>query len=272
MNAYQSCHEAAEFLRARLPLSPTAGVVLGSGLASFATSLSERVEVPFSEIPHFPRTSVVGHPGCAVFGRIAGVPIAALQGRVHLYEGASAAEVAFPVRVLAALGVRTLVVTNAAGGIRADLTPGDLMMIVDHINLSGHNPLTGMNDERFGPRFPDMSTAYDPGLRTLLEMTAHDLSIPLKRGVYACMSGPSYETPAEIRMLRALGADATGMSTVCETVAAVHMGLKVAGISCISNHAAGMGPSPLSHAEVTATTARVGERFSALLAAFFARI
>lgn len=252
--------------------TPAVGLILGSGLGGFAESLEDAAVLPYHELPGFPTSSVPGHAGRLVVGRLGDLVVAAMQGRVHGYEGWPAWQVAFPARVLCRLGVGALVVTNAAGGIRADLVPADLMRITDHINLSGTNPLVGPNDERLGPRFPDMSTAYEPVLGRLLDEVALELDIPLKRGVYASLSGPTYETPAEIRMLRAIGADAVGMSTVPEVIAAAHMGVPAVGISCITNLAAGIGHKPLSHAEVAETAEQVRERFTALLAAFLPRL
>ena len=262
----------AGMLRARSGLAPAVGVILGSGLGAFADRLVEATVVPYAEIPGFPTASVPGHAGRLVIGRLGGAAIAAMQGRVHAYEGYAAAEVAFPARVLCRLGIRALVVTNAAGGIRADLAPGDLMRITDHLNLSGTNPLVGPNEERLGPRFPDMSRAYDPALGARLDALAAARGLDWKTGVYACLSGPSYETPAEIRMLRILGADAVGMSTVPEVIAAAHMGVKVVGISCITNFAAGIGDKPLSHEEVAAVADQARERFGGLLAEFLPAI
>lgn len=264
--------EAAAFLRG-LGEAPQAAVILGSGLAAFAERLVGPVTVTFEQIPHFRPVSVAGHPGCLVSGRLGegGPRIVALQGRLHRYEGYSPAEVAFPARVLCRLGIRALVVTNAAGCIHPDWEPGDLMRIADHVNLSGDNPLVGPNDPQLGPRFPDLTRAYDPELASLLEASARSARLRLRAGIYACVLGPSYETPAEIRMLRALGADAVGMSTVPEVIAAAHMGVPVAGISCLTNMAAGILDQPLSHAEVTAAAAAASARFIALLEAFLPR-
>jgi len=255
-------------IRERSGLQPEVGIILGSGLGGFADGFADATVIPYAEIPGFPTSSVPGHAGRLVIGRLGGAVVVAMQGRVHYYEGYEPWEVAFPARVLCRLGIRALVVTNAAGGIRRDLSPGDLMRITDHLNLSGMNPLIGPNDARLGPRFPDMSTAYDPRLGAVLDETAAGLGIRLAAGVYACLSGPSYETPAEIRMLRVLGADAVGMSTVPEVIAAAHMGVPVVGISCITNLAAGIGDKPLSHEEVAEVAERVKDRFSALLASF----
>jgi len=243
-----------------------------SGLGGVAGRLADAVVLPYEQIPEFPVSRVAGHPGRLVIGDLPGtdgpVTAAVLQGRVHGYEGWSALDVAFGARVLCLLGARVLVVTNAAGAVNPDLALGDLVRIEDHLNLSGQNPLTGPNDERLGPRFPDLTHAYDPALGARLEATAGRLGIKLRHGVYACMAGPSYETPAEIRMLRTLGADVVGMSTVPEVIAARHMGVPVVGVSLVTNFAAGVGATPLSHDEVSAVAAREGERLGTLLAAF----
>lgn len=257
--------ETAEIIRKRCPAGPRLGLILGSGLGDFAETLENRTVIPFDELPHFPRSTVAGHAGNLVAGDAKGVPVAVLQGRVHFYEGYTMAEVVFPVRVLGALGIRQLIVTNAAGGIRTDLHPGDIMLISDHINLMGSNPLIGPNPDELGARFPDMSEAYNPDLRRVAAGVAHDQGIPLPAGVYAALAGPSYETPAEIRMLRTLGADAVGMSTVPEVIAAHHMGIRVLGISCITNMAAGIRPGKLSHHDVMNTTHQVRGRMISLL-------
>lgn len=264
---------ALAWIRGRSDLAPAAGVVLGSGLGSFAARLKDAVIVPYAEIPGFPVSRVPGHAGRLVLGGLeaadgAIVPVAAMQGRVHGYEGWSAQDVAFGARVLCALGVKALLVTNASGGVNPAFGPGELVRIVDHLNLSGQNPLVGDNDERIGPRFPDLSEAYDPRLGALLDATAAALGIPLRSGVYACLPGPSYETPAEIRMLRALGADLVGMSTVPEVIAARHMGVPVVGISVVTNHAAGLARQHLSHADVKETAERVEARLAALVEGF----
>jgi len=265
MALFDQIQAAADVVRKRTSLAPKVGIILGSGLGAFADALESKIVIPYAELPDFPISSVPGHAGRLVVGTMQGAPIVAMQGRVHMYEGYPAWQAAFPARVLCALGIHSLVVTNAAGGIRSDLMPGDLMGISDHVNLSGANPLAGANDERLGPRFPDMSAAYDPALRHLLRSTADKLKINLKEGVYVWLSGPSYETPAEIRFLRTIGVDAVGMSTVPEVIVASHMGVRVAGISCITNLAAGIGRKPLSHAEVGETADRVRDRFTSLL-------
>jgi len=271
MGLYEQIQETVAAIRARVPEAarlPRVGIVLGSGLGSFADRLAGGASIPYADLPHFPSSSVPGHAGRLVLGALDGLPMVAMQGRVHGYEGYTPEQVAYPVRVLCALGIRSLVVTNAAGGINRALRPGDLMAITDHVNVPGRNPLTGPNDDRLGPRFPDLSTAYDPVLLARLMEVAAQLRIDLRSGVYAIQNGPSYETPAEIRMLRVLGADAVGMSTVPEVIAAAHMGVKVAGVSCITNLAAGLSPRPLTHAEVAETAGRVAETFARLLAAF----
>lgn len=248
--------------------SPAVGVILGSGLGPLADLLQNPVTVPYEELPHFPRSTVVGHAGRLVLGELGGVQVVAMQGRAHFYEGYTPAQVAFPARVLCGLGIRVLTVTNAAGAINTAFRAGDLMAIVDHINMAGFNPLVGPNDERFGVRFPDLTRAYEPRLTALLNEVAAREGVELRRGVYAMMSGPSYETPAEIRALRVLGADAVGMSTVPEVVAAAHMGVKVVGVSCLTNLAAGLGDAPLTHEEVAETAERVRGAFTRLLVAF----
>jgi purine-nucleoside phosphorylase len=273
MGLYEQVQETAQAIRGRAPgLSPRVGIILGSGLGEFADGFEDKVVLPYAELPHFPHSSVPGHAGRLVLGRLAGVPVVAMQGRVHAYEGYSPAQVAFPARVLCALGIQALVVTNAAGTVNQGFAPGNLMAITDQLNLSGWNPLTGPNDDRLGPRFPDMSTAFSPALLQLLRASAKRTGVDLKEGVYSMLSGPTYETPAEIRMLRILGADAVGMSTVPEVIAAAHMGVPVAGVSCITNLAAGIGDKPLSHAEVAEVANRVKDIFGRLLADFLPAI
>jgi purine-nucleoside phosphorylase len=266
---------ALAWVRGKLDVLPAAAVILGSGLSGFADRLAGAEVIPYDEIPYFPVSRVAGHPGRLVVGELregdASVVVAAMQGRVHGYEGWSAEEVAFGARVLCALGVRALLVTNAAGGVNPSFAPGDLVRIVDHLNLSGQNPLVGENHERLGPRFPDLSDAYDPRLGALLDEVATAGGVTLRTGVYACMAGPSYETPAEVRMLRALGADLVGMSTVPEVIAARHMGIPVAGVSVVTNYAAGLGRKALSHEEVAEEAERVRERLTALVTAFLLR-
>lgn len=267
---------ALAWVRGKLDQPPVAGVVLGSGLSGFADRLEGATVVPYAEIPGFPASKVQGHPGQLVVGDLSapggGVRVAAMCGRVHGYEGWTAEDVAFGARVLCALGARLLVVTNASGGLDPAFAPGDLVRITDHLNLSGLNPLVGENDEKIGPRFPDLSEAYDARLGAILDDAAAALGIPLRRGVYACMLGPSYETPAEVRMLRTLGADLVGMSTVPEVIAARHMGARVLGLSCCTNLAAGVTGEKLSHDEVTETAARVRDQFIALLSRVIERL
>ncbi len=245
-------------------------MVLGSGLGALAEHVEEPVSIPFEEIPEFPVATVAGHAGRLVVGRMGGVPVAILQGRSHLYEGASAEDVAFGVRLLAWFGVRSLLLTNAAGGVDPSLVPGALVRITDHLNLTGANPLTGPNDERLGVRFPDMSAPYDARLGRLLDACAARLGIPMSTGIYAGLAGPSYETPAEVRMLRTLGADLVGMSTVLEAIAARHAGLAVAAVSVVTNAGAGHVSTPLSHDEVLRIGAGARERLVRLVPAWVA--
>jgi purine-nucleoside phosphorylase len=269
---YERAAHAARTIRARGRAEARVALVLGSGLGAFADDLEDAESIPYEEVPGFARPTVEGHSGRLVLGRVGGAEVAVMQGRFHFYEGYSLEEVTFPVRVLALLGVKSLVLTNAAGGLNNSLKQGALMLISDHLNLMGANPLRGPNDERFGPRFPDMSEVYDRAYQEIAIQEAHALEVELRRGVYAALSGPTYETPAEIRMLRALGADAVGMSTVPESIVARHAGLKVLGISCITNLAAGVLDRPIDHAEVIETGERVRETFSALLRAIIPKL
>lgn len=262
---FEKAEHAMRTVRARTQVEPRVGLVLGSGLGSFADELGDATALPYGEIPGFARSTVEGHAGRLVLGEVENVPVAVMQGRFHYYEGYSFAEVTFPIRVLALLGVRALVLTNAAGGINNAFSPGSLMIITDHINMMGANPLRGPNDERFGPRFPDMSEVYDLEFQRIATEEARALGIELRHGVYAAMCGPSYETPAEIRMLRILGADAVGMSTVPEAIVARHMGVRVLGISCITNMAAGILNQPINHQEVMEMGERVRDQFARLL-------
>jgi purine-nucleoside phosphorylase len=266
-DTYTLAESAAAFLLARTALRPKIGVVLGSGLGAFADELSEAARVPYSQIPSFPRSTAIGHAGQMVIGKVGDVPVAAMQGRVHLYEGYSAEQVAFPVRVLGRMGIRALIITNAAGGINTKYKQGALVVISDHINLQGQNPLAGENDERLGPRFPDMTQAYWKPYREMALQAAQKLGKTVHEGVYAGLLGPSYETPAEIRHLRTIGADLVGMSTIAEVIAARHMGVKVLGISCVTNMAAGILDQPVNHQEVLDTAERVKDDFVALLRA-----
>jgi purine-nucleoside phosphorylase len=263
---------AAKFIRAKTKLRPRIAIVLGSGLGAFAEGLESAARIPYARIPHFPRSTAIGHAGQLVIGKSAGVAVAVMQGRAHLYEGYSTAEVVFPMRVFARLGICAVVITNAAGGINMSLKPGNLVILRDHINLLGGNPLTGSNDERFGPRFPDMSEAYSKSFRAIALEEGRRLGIDMHEGVYAAVPGPSYETPAEIRHLRTIGADLVGMSTVPEVIAARQMGIHILGISCVTNMAAGVLDKPLDHREVLETGKRVSGQFIALLRTVLPRL
>ena len=263
---------AAQLIRARTPLRPEIGLILGSGLGAFADSLTDATRVPYADIPTFPRSTASGHAGQMVLGNAGNIPVAAMQGRAHLYEGYSAQEVTFPIRVFGRMGIRAVILTNAAGGINLGYSQGALVLIRDHINLQGSNPLVGPNDDRFGVRFPDMSQAYARDYRQIAREEAGKLRIPLHEGVYAGLLGPSYETPAEIEYLRRIGADLVGMSTVAEVIAARHLDIKVLAISCVTNMAAGILDQSLSHAEVMETGERVKTIFEALLRAVLPRM
>jgi purine-nucleoside phosphorylase len=267
---YERAEAAAQFIYSRTKLRPKIALVLGSGLGPFADEFANATKIPYAEIPHFPRSTAIGHAGQLVVGNVDGIAVAGMQGRVHLYEGYSVKDVVFPIRVFARMGVKAVILTNAAGGIK--FTQGRLVVISDHINLQGVNPLTGLNDERFGQRFPDMSTAYDKRFREMAVGQGNRLGIGIDEGVYAALAGPSYETPAEIRYLRTIGADLVGMSTVPEVIAARHSDMKVLGISCVTNAAAGILNQPLNHREVLETAARVKGDFVALLKAVLPRI
>jgi purine-nucleoside phosphorylase len=256
----------------RTSLRPRIGLVLGSGLGGFADSLTDAARIPFAEIPAFPRSTAIGHAGQMVIGKAGAVPVAVMQGRVHLYEGYSAQQVAFPTRVFGRMGIRAVILTNAAGGINLNYQQGALVLIRDHINLQGTNPLAGPNDDRFGVRFPDMTHAYSKEYRAIAREEAAKLGMTLHEGVYAALLGPSYETPAEISYLRIIGADLVGMSTAFEVIAARHMGIKVLAISCVTNMAAGILDQPLSHQEVMETGERVKTSFEALLRAVLPRM
>lgn len=269
---YDKVQEAAAWLGARHGAPPDVAIVLGSGLGEFGSALQDAVTCAYTDVPHWPASRVIGHAGEMVVGHMRGRRVAALRGRVHFYEGHDLATVTFGIRALAVFGVRTIVLTNAAGGINTAFEPGTLMLIEDHINLLGSNPLVGPNDGRFGPRFPDMSEVYSRRLRGAAEAAARAVGVPLARGVYIAVHGPSYETPAEIRAFRTLGADAVGMSTVPEAIVARHMGMEVLGISCITNAAAGVLPAPLVHDEVMAVANRVRGEFSRLLEAIVERL
>jgi purine-nucleoside phosphorylase len=258
-------NETVNFLKNKVDQKPQLSIILGSGLGEFANYLDKRVSIPYSEIPWFPQSTVKGHAGRLVFGELSGLSVLAMQGRFHYYEGYSMHQVTFPIRVMAKLGVNKLIVTNSAGGVNRFFEPGELMIITDHLNLIGTNPLIGIEDETFGPRFVDLSNAYDPEMIELCEKVGLENGIMLRKGVYAGLSGPSYETPAEIRMLERLGADAVGMSTVPEVIVARQHGLQVLGISCITNMAAGHQTGGLDHKEVVAVGNLVSEKFSALI-------
>jgi len=269
---YERVEEAAAAIRARGGALPDTAVVLGSGLGDFADTLLDAIATPYADLPHWPASGVIGHAGRLVIGNVAGRRIAALSGRVHLYEGHDLGTVVFATRVMGRLGVNRIILTNAAGGINTGFAQGALMVIDDHINLVGGNPLAGPNDDRFGVRFPDMSEVYASRLRRMADDVAREKGIPVSHGVYVAVHGPSYETPAEIRAFRTLGADAIGMSTVPEAIAARHMGLEVLGISCITNMAAGVLPRPINHEEVLETTRRVRGSFVSLLEGIIARL
>lgn len=271
MDEMQRIDLAAEKVRAVCG-GADVGVILGSGLGAYAERLEDAVRLPYAEIPGFPRSTVAGHAGMWCCGTLHGKRVAMMQGRFHYYEGYMMKDVTLPVRVMQRLGVGTLIVTNACGGVNTSFAPGDLMVISDMFSLTGQNPLIGANLDAFGPRFPDMSCAFDRELRALAHSCAGELGFSLREGVYAQMTGPSYETPAEIRMLRTLGADAVGMSTVPEVTVARHGGTRVLGIACVTNMAAGILEQPLDHKEVTETAGRVRDRFTALLDAVIARI
>lgn len=269
---HEQVQAAAAAVRRAVPELPAVALVLGSGLGDFAGALTDAVSLPYEQLPHWPASRVVGHEGRLVIGLSRGTRVAALAGRCHAYEGHDLSRVTFAVRVLGVLGVKTLILTNAAGGINTGFSEGALMVIDDHINLTGGNPLVGPNDDRFGVRFPDMTEVYAGRLRRVADEAGDACDVRLPHGIYAGLLGPSYETPAEIRYLRTIGADAVGMSTVAEAIVARHMGLEVLGISCITNMAAGVLPRPLDHAEVMATARRVRTQFMALLEQIIERL
>lgn len=275
---YAQTQSAVTLIRSRTSLAPLVGIILGSGLGAFAAHVEDTATIPYTEIPHFPRSTVAGHSGNLILGTISGVPVAVMQGRVHAYEGYSIEEVAFPTRVLGLLGCRSLVVTNAAGGINPAYPPGSLVAISDHINFTGTNAAAGPNEPRFaitpgaGQRFFDMGTAYSPALRTLAQQEAQRQGVPLPQGVYLAVLGPSFETPAEIRAFRILGADLVGMSTVQEVIVGRHMGLSVLGLSLVTNPAAGLSSQPIDHEEVVETGRRVEARFTRLITALIPQI
>jgi len=269
---FEKIEEAANFIRSKVNITGSLGMVLGSGLGGFAEGLDNVTSIAYGDIPSFPVSSVSGHAGKLVVGSIGGEEVVVMQGRVHYYEGYSMKEVTFPVRVLAHLGIKTLLLTNAAGTVNEGFKPGDVMVISDHLNLTGDNPLMGPNDDRLGVRFPDMSEIYDREIGKTMQKVAGDTGFELCEGIYAGLSGPSYETPAEIRMLRVLGADAVGMSTVAEAIVAKHGGLRVFGLSVITNYAAGMSSTPLDHQEVKDTGEMVKERLTSFLKSLIAEL
>ena len=268
----QAIDEAVAFVRSKTKLAPQVGVVLGSGLGNVVDAIDVEATIPYSEIPGGAASTVWGHSGKMIIGRAGNVPVVVLAGRMHFYEGHDMRAVVHLARVAGRLGIKNMIVTNAAGGVNTSFTPGDLMLISDHINLMGGNPLLGPNIDELGPRFPDMSDAYPENLRTIAKEVARDLGLALKEGVYLALSGPAYETPAEIRMLRVLGADGVGMSTVPEVIAMSHMGIPVLGISCITNMAAGVIKQKLTHQEVMDTTARVQTQFTSLVLGVLKRL
>jgi len=269
---FARAERAAKFILSKTRLRPRIGLVLGSGLGAFGDEFSSAARIDYKRIPHFPHSTAIGHAGRMVIGKVGDIPVAAMQGRVHFYEGYAMREVIFPMRVFARMGIRAVILTNAAGGINREYKQGCLVVISDHLNLQGTNPLIGPNDKRFGPRFHDMSHAYWKPYREAALAEGRRLGIDLYEGVYGALTGPSYETPAEIRMMRTLGADLAGMSTVPEVIAARHMGLRVLGISCVTNMAAGILDQPIHHQEVLDTGERVKGQFVALLRAVIPHI
>ncbi|MFS0781105.1 purine-nucleoside phosphorylase [Bacillus sp. 1P06AnD] len=258
---YEKMMESAQFILDKAKVKPEIGMILGSGLGVLADEIEDAVCIPYNEIPNFPVSTVEGHAGQFVIGTLSGKTVAAMQGRFHFYEGYPMEKVTFPVRVMKLLGIEKILVTNAAGGVNETFHPGDLMLITDHINFTGTSPLIGSNDERFGPRFPDMSQAYDKEYASMARETAKELGLSIQEGIYFGLTGPTYETPAEVRMVRILGGDAVGMSTVPEVIVANHSGMRVLGISCITNMAAGILDQPLNHEEVIETTEKVKSEF-----------
>lgn len=270
-NIFEEAREAVSFIKNQGVNKVDVGLILGSGLGELAEEIENPIVIPYSDIPKFPVSTVEGHAGQLVYGNLGGKKVLALQGRFHYYEGYSMDTVTFPVRVMSVLDTKSLIVTNAAGGVNNNFNPGTLMLITDHINYFGTNPLIGPNDKEIGPRFPDMTQAYDPDYQNIIKDVAVELNIPLQTGVYFGMTGPTYETPAEINFIKAVGGDAVGMSTVPEVIVARHAGIKVAGISCITNLAAGMGPE-LNHEEVIEVSARIRSSFKELIAKVLEKI
>lgn len=264
--------ESVQYVKERIDMIPEVGIILGSGLGDLADKVEDRINIKYEEIPNMPKSTVVGHAGQYVFGKLNGKNVVMMQGRIHYYEGHQMEVLAMPIHIMKYLGIKTLIVTNAAGGVNESFKPGDLMIINDHINLAFTNPLIGKNEEEIGPRFPDMSTAYDKDLIQITDKISKNMNIELKKGVYVMMTGPTYETPAEIRMIRILGGDAVGMSTVPDVITAKHCGLKVLGISCITNMAAGILDQPLNHKEVIETSNMVKDKFMKLVSAIVKEI
>ena len=273
ISVYERAAEAARYINAKAQgRAPRVAIVLGSGLGGVADAISDPVEIPYDEIPHFPVSTVDGHAGKLIIGSCGGSEVVAMKGRFHFYEGYPMDQVTLPVRTFALMGIRSLVLTNAAGGAAPGLSAGDLMLITDHINMMGHNPLLGPNDDRFGPRFPDMTAVYTPAYTDAARELARGMGIELAEGVYLALSGPTYETPAEVRMLRGLGADALGMSTVPEAIVARHCGMKIVAFSCITNVAAGLADQEINHDEVMEVGKRAGEQLSRLIIGLLPRL
>jgi purine-nucleoside phosphorylase len=265
MSEYKKIQETINFIKSKTDFKPEIGLILGSGLGEFANSLENKLVIPFHEIPHFPVSKVVGHAGNLILGTLKDIQVVIMQGRVHYYEGHEMNKVVYPARVLVGFGCKKLIITNAAGGIGPDLFQGDLCLITDHLNLMGSNPLRGPNEEELGTRFPDMSNVYNGELRNIAIEVAKDFEIDLKKGIYAAMPGPTYETPAEVQMAKIVGANLVGMSTVPEAIAASHMGAKILGISCVTNLAAGISKTPLNHSEVKETAVKIAKTFEKLI-------
>ena len=265
MTLFEKLEEASAYIKKQRDVRPQVGVVLGSGLGAFVDQIQDKVTLAYDDIPHFKQTTVEGHEGRLILGKIGNVEVAVMQGRYHAYEGHHTDQVVFPVRLLARLGIDSIILTNASGGVNESYKSGDLVMITDHINLSGQNPLVGPNIAELGPRFPDMTKAYDPKLQEILMSQAKVQGVDLKKGVYAGVLGPTYETPAEVRMIRILGGDLVGMSTVPESIAANHLGLSVAGVSCVTNMAAGIENVKLQHSDIKEQALKVMQKFSSLL-------
>lgn len=271
-NAYETLKSCVEAIKERVTMEPEVAIVLGSGLGGYAAAIDVEAEIPYTELEGFPVSTVEGHDGRFIFGHRKGVPVVLMKGRVHYYEGYSMEQVVMPIRIMGMLGAKTLILTNASGGINLDFQAGNLMLITDHISTFVPSPLIGKNIDELGPRFPDMSHVYNRDLQELIRDTAKDLGISLKEGVYVQCSGPNYESPAEIRMLRMMGADAVGMSTVCEAIAANHMGMEIAGISCVTNMAAGILDQPLDHKEVQEAADQIKDTFETLITGIIAKL